>query len=224
MSPVGNSELVAVGDVHGHAEKVEKVLETYVGRVGKLIFVGDYVNRGPDSRGVLDLLSQARREMGDDLILLRGNHDQVLLDFLTTGKPCRLIAHGGLHTIRSYHSAIEDDVLDSFIEIFPPSHRKLLEETRPYYEAPGTLFSHAGFSPACPHSRSAHDMFLTSHKNLFQHTGPWPAPLTVCGHYVQTDGQPAALGNLWCLDTGCGTFPDAPLTVLEVEDLRTTQF
>ncbi|MDQ1294873.1 MAG: serine/threonine protein phosphatase 1 [Actinomycetota bacterium] len=224
MTPVGNAELVVVGDLHGQADKLAKVLETYVGRAGKLIFVGDYVNRGPDSRGVLDLLSQARREMGDDLILLRGNHDQVLMDFLATGKPCRLMAHGGIHTISSYHSAIENNILDRFIEKFPPSHRALLEETLPYYEVPGILVSHAGFAPARPRSRNPNDMFLTSHKDLFQHTGPWPAPLTVCGHYVQTDGRPAALERLWCLDTGCGTFPDAPLTVLELEELRTIQF
>lgn len=216
--------LVVVGDVHGQAERLEKALDAYAEIAQPLVFVGDYVNRGPGSRRVLDLLCDAKRLMGEALVLLRGNHDQILLDFLDGGDLSRLAAHGGLATIRSYLSSIDDKALERFVRDFPVNHRELLTNTRSYYETEDVLVSHVGFNPHFPNSRSSDDMFMSGHHDLFQHQGPWPRPVTVCGHYVQADGHPAISGQLRCIDTGCGTLADAPLTALEVAELRIVQF
>jgi serine/threonine protein phosphatase 1 len=216
--------MIVVGDVHGEAAKLGAVLDTFTQRNSTLVFVGDYVNRGQSSREVLDLLVDAKASLGARLVLLRGNHDQALLDFLAGGHISVFAAHGGLATIRSYISDFSGDVLLRFIHDFPQTHRELLMSTRPYLETEDTLVSHVGFNPLVPSSRADEDMYLKAHGDLFIYRGPWPKPLTVCGHYVQSSGRPALGSHLVCVDTGCGSIEGAPLTAVALADMEIVQF
>src|SRR2546422_4704933 len=94
--------LAIVGDVHGDVGRLAGMLRLLSADARRVVFVGDYVNRGPDSAGVLSLLLDARRELGGSLTLLLGNHELATLEYLDGGILPAYAAFGGMSTIRSY--------------------------------------------------------------------------------------------------------------------------
>jgi serine/threonine protein phosphatase 1 len=210
--------LTIIGDVHGDAVKLGSALKVADSRGSAVVLVGDYINRGPDSKGVLELLVAASSTLGDRLTLLRGNHEAALLSYLDTGDPVPFLKHGGLTAIRSYYPLPPMNVLDIFRQDFPPSHRELLQSTVLYLEGPDLLVSHCGYNPGSPHSRALSDMVLGFFPSIFSSNVRPPRDLVVCGHYVQRSRQPFVSDHLICLDTGCGTDSDAPLTALVLPD------
>lgn len=211
---LGPGEPVAViGDVHGQPDPLQAALGELARSGRRIVCVGDYVNRGPDSRGVLDLLVQAREELGDRLVLLRGNHEVALLQLLATGESASFLRHRGATTIRSYIPEPGPQVLEDFRRSFPSEHRRLLKETLLCAEGPEVLVSHAGYCPDRPTSRTEHDVTTGSWRRLVAVARP-PRPLVVVGHYTQTEMRPYLTDHLIGLDTGCGTLPSAPLSVL----------
>jgi serine/threonine protein phosphatase 1 len=212
-------KLSVVGDIHGDAGRLASALSVLLTETTThIVFTGDYVNRGPDSRGVLELLLRARGEHSAGITLLRGNHEASLR------RLPNFAAHGGLATIRSYLAVVRSGALEHFKTIFPKDHRSLLDAMLPYYENGSLLISHAGFDPANPGARTPEILYGTSHPDMFTYEGPWPRSLTVCGHYVQRDRRPYNSPHLVCLDTGCGTTPGAPLTVLTLPERNFRQF
>jgi serine/threonine protein phosphatase 1 len=128
----------------------------------RLVFLGDYVDRGPDSRGVIEtLLAVEAGPLTADFLL--GNHDALALAFLEdpeddTGRLHWLYSGmGGMATLRSYgvDAAIEEAGLDrlhaTFAEAFPAAHRDFLRRCRRALPIGGYLFVHAGIRPGVPH-------------------------------------------------------------------------
>jgi len=226
MSQVrSRSRLTVVGDLHGSAARLEQFLLAIKNCPPRhVIFAGDFVNRGPATRRVLDLLLQVRDTHPEGATFIRGNHEQALLDFLDTGEVPSFVAHGGLATIRSYVDPVGSEVIPSFRSSFPPLHRTLLEETVSFYEDEDVLVSHAGFDPQNIHDRSPRAMYLSGYPRIFDHDGPWPKQLTICGHYIQRSGRPYTAEHLVCVDTGCGTLPDNPLTSFDYPERVFRQF
>jgi serine/threonine protein phosphatase 1 len=209
-----NQSLTIIGDVHGDVAKLEVALKAAESQQGGVVLLGDYINRGPDSKGVLDLLAAASCSLGDRLTLVRGNHEAALLKYLDTGDVALFLHHGGLTTIRSYYPIPPVNILHVFRRDFPLEHRKLLESTVACFERPGLLISHCGYNARSPDSRTLSDMTLGFFPEIFCVDATPPCELVVCGHYVQRSREPFVSDHLICLDTGCGTYPDAPLTAL----------
>lgn len=211
---ITDQPLTIIGDVHGDAARLEVALEAAESQPGGVILVGDYINRGPDSKGVLDLLTAALHSLGNRLTLIRGNHEAALLNYLNTGDPALFLRHSGLTTIRSYYPTPPVNVLDAFRREFPLEHRGLLESTVACFERPGLLVSHCGYNTGSPNSRALSDMTLGFFPEIFSTYTTPPCELVVCGHYVQRSRVPFVSDHLICLDTGCGTDSDAPLAAL----------
>jgi serine/threonine protein phosphatase 1 len=218
-------KLAIVGDIHGNADRLSRALNALLrDRDTHIIFTGDYVNRGPETRRVLELLIAAYDGHPAGVTFVRGNHEAALLAFLDGGDIANFAAHGGLATIRSYLDVVRSGAIEEFRRTFPRDHRLLLETMSPCFENSDLLVSHAGFDPADPLARTAEILYETSHPALFSYKGPWPKQLTVCGHYVQREGIPYDSEHLVCLDTGCGTLPEGPLTVISLPARRFAQF
>lgn len=219
-----HSALIVIGDVHGDATRLEKALDTVRIKQADVVLVGDYVNRGRDSRQVLDLLVSAKAKMGSQLTLLRGNHEVALLAFLDGGPLEDFAAHGGLATVRSYFQDVPDHAVETFRDSFPDGHRRLLESTEGCFEDDSVLISHAGFDPQIPNGRQPAALYGRGTRDLFNFDGDWPRPLTVFGHFVQRSQSPYVSEHLICLDTGCGTLPGAPLTAVCLPERTFMQF
>lgn len=205
---------MVVGDVHGSYEQLARLLDSRftVGR--HLVFIGDLIDRGPRSSDVLDLVARLATEWPLGVSVLRGNHEQALLEFLDGDNGVTFLRNGGMATVASYYPQAPPDVLKDFRESFPPEHLSLLRSSVTHMETREVLISHMGYDPRRPDARDLRAMVLEPHYELFQTRLERPVPLTVCGHYAQRGGRAFVSQSLICIDTGCGTTEGAPLSAV----------
>ena len=159
--------LVAIGDVHGRADLLRALLsrleDELSGRPYRLILLGDYVDRGADSRGVIDALLALKRAR-PDTVFLKGNHEQALLDFLGAPEEGEAwVQWGGAETLESYGVAPTepappgaDDLrlerpaetlAGEFAEALPDEHFAFLMNLPLTHREGRYLFVHAGLNP-----------------------------------------------------------------------------
>jgi serine/threonine protein phosphatase 1 len=216
--------VAAFGDVHGLLKPLEGALLFALDSADEVVGLGDYVNKGPDSRAVLELLLKASATAGARLSLLRGNHEEELLHFIDGGSFARFARIGGLRTIASYVDPRDGEVADRFRTQFPSEHLDLLRSMPSFMERDGVLLSHVGFDPTKPRDRSVRSTTTGNFPRLFELNAKWPQPLTVTGHYTQRSRRPFVSEHLISIDTGCGTLPGGQLTVLDVSTRTYQQF
>ncbi len=156
----------AIGDIHGHLDILKRLMAKIVADVAThpdlkpiLVFVGDYVDRGPDSRGVIDyLLNDLPEHM--EKHFLRGNHEDVFLRFLDGevslaeswlqfgGAAC--LASYGVNPFRPGIRQNPGTLIEEMLEKFPETHRTFLDNTEFYYENGDYYFTHAGVRADLP--------------------------------------------------------------------------
>lgn len=145
-----SGDLYVIGDLHGCLAPLQRLLEHLEPDPARdtLIFVGDYIDRGPDSKGVVDyLLSLRGRFPAERLIFLKGNHEAMFLDFLA-GKDRELfLFNGGASTLEDYWGK---DWSQAEKLVLPPDHALFYQELRPFYATDDYLFVHGGLRPGVP--------------------------------------------------------------------------
>ncbi|MCM2562831.1 serine/threonine protein phosphatase [Lutimaribacter sp. EGI FJ00015] len=159
--------IYAIGDIHGQRSMLEDTLaliEADGGPEAPVVFLGDYIDRGPDSRGVLDLLSSGLAE-GRNWTCLKGNHDRLMEWYLNTPPvhdPYLLVGFdwmheriGGRETAASYGvTEITGrrmfDLADELRETVPDAHQRFLRHLQLSHRAGGLFFAHAGIRPGVP--------------------------------------------------------------------------
>lgn len=137
---------LVISDIHGELELFEELLQKteYDAAEDQLILLGDYVDRGPDSRGVLERIIELKKR---GAIVLSGNHDAMMLA-AADGEPAALerwARIGALPTLQSYDPSIKDAELptsDIFFE-----HVAFIKELGFFHETEDTIFVHAGVQP-----------------------------------------------------------------------------
>lgn len=186
-----SSRILAIGDIHGCSRALDTLLaEVNFGRDDLLVTLGDYVDRGPDSRGVIERLLELRERK--QLVSLRGNHEIMMLqarDEPESADSWRRV--GGEETLASYGGSLDG---------VPARHWDFIENgCLNFWENSTHFFVHAGaFS----------DLELADQPNykLFWERFDFPAPhisgkVMVCGHTSQKSGLPINIGHAICLDT-----------------------
>ena len=181
----------AIGDIHGCSAALKRLDQELQFRpTDTVITLGDYIDRGPDSRGVIDYLIELRSRC--HLITLRGNHEVMMLqarqdrDALMEWLSC-----GGDQTLASYNAATFDDI--------PQAHWDFLESTLPYHETARDFFVHANAYPDLSLPDQPDYMLYWEHL-----TDPAPhqsGRRMICGHTPQKSGQPLDFGHTVCIDT-----------------------
>ena len=198
---------IAISDIHGYLAPLRALWEAIVPQPDDLIvLMGDYVDRGPDSRGVIEQLIEWKQRF--QLVPLMGNHDEMMLDV------CRgrlgLLAEWGLFggdtTISSYGRVPED---------VPQEHVAFLCECETFVETARYLFVHANYWSDMPLAQQPTSV-LRWESLKTRLPGPHCSGKTVIlGHTAQKDGHLLDLGYLKCIDT-C-LYGDGWLTALEVD-------
>jgi len=215
-------EPIIVGDIHGEISQLESLIKQIGPCTRPFIFLGDYINRGPDSKAVIDFLIRFTED-GNKTIFLCGNHEWALLEYLEHGEFDKFASLGGLRTLSSYlPEGQTGDLRDAMIERLPISHVRFFKRLLPFFENDTMVCSHSGVPQDRPDERNFRDLVLGTHLELFskQHKG---GKLNICGHYPQTNLKPFYKANFICLDTGCGTLPDGILTALFVPEMQYLQ-
>ncbi len=216
--------LYAVGDIHGRSDLLQcllSLIELDTAMRGpaevRLMFLGDYIDRGPDSPGVLDLLMEPRAWARTTC--LRGNHEDALLSFVHDPIGARFwLDWGGLATMRAYGVALSSDLhamsrqLDA---ILPDRHRAFLK-AMPVRESLGDyLFVHAGVDPTLPFDRQDH-VTLTTIREPFLTWGKKLEKIVVHGHTISP--MPELLS--WRIGIDTGAYASGRLTALGLEGDR----
>lgn len=156
----------AVGDVHGRADclgelvaQIEAHQAAFPIADPRIVLLGDLIDRGPDSAGIVELLCRPALAEGIALHVLLGNHEQMMLQFIEEPGIGRFwLPLGGQATLASYgvdcRGALTDEHLtrmrDDLLEKQPLAHRRLLEGCTPSLEIGDYLFVHAGVRPGVP--------------------------------------------------------------------------
>jgi len=184
---------LAVGDIHGCLTALETVLAAAsLADDDRLVTLGDYVDRGPDSRGVIDWLIERKSTVGN-LIALRGNHDVMMVTARDGGLDEGWLSVGGCETLASYGQPINVDHV-------PDSHWRFLEEDcQDYFEADEQFFVHGNVDPDLPLAEQPTSILYWE---KCHQTRPHQSGKTmICGHTAQKNGLPLDMGHAICIDT-----------------------
>jgi serine/threonine protein phosphatase 1 len=204
--------LIAIGDIHGELEQLNRLLNTLAPTdQDRFVFLGDYIDRGKNSKGVVEYLIRFR-EAFPDSVFIRGNHDQMVLDALIengviTGHRLRdqsrayrarasesdidiFLFNGGKQTLRSYRITHLTD--------FPNEHIAFLQSTRLWWRFEHFVFVHAGIEQGLP--LELQDPFTL----MWERMSPpgQDGEIHVVGHHPTTDGKPYFEPGRYNLDTG----------------------
>ena len=150
-----SGDLYAIGDIHGSLESLERLLDKINPDLtrDRLVFVGDYIDRGPQSREVVDYIIRLKNlAPPGQIICLKGNHEAMLLDFLAGGPAEMFIFNGGRATVEQYWG---DRWVDREGLALPPDHAQFFQDLELYSETPDYLFVHGGLKPGVPLAEQA---------------------------------------------------------------------
>lgn len=183
---------LAIGDIHGCYRSLQ-ALEAFAkfSPDDRLVTLGDYVDRGPDTKSVVEWLID--RHAGGNLIALLGNHELMMLAAYKSDADWQTcIDNGGNKTLASYET--------SLFSAIPKAHIEFIEtQLRPFYETETHIFVHANFYA---------DMSLADQPDymLYWERLSDPAPhesgkTVICGHSSQRSGKPLDFGHTTCIDT-----------------------
>ena len=213
--------LIAIGDIHGCAGTLRALLDKLAPTPDDhLVFVGDYIDRGPDSFGVIETMIAMRERAasgrGPRCTFLRGNHDQMLLDWADArpGAYDLWRANGGLATLTSYP--------DTRV---PPEHFEFFHATELAAQVGGFAFVHAGLDPTLGVVEQLEDpdpdVVLWTRAHLQADRSAWEMPV-VCGHTPVS--PPVNEEKLIAIDTGAVYFHRAELGRLTAVMLPEREF
>ncbi|MEM5472619.1 metallophosphoesterase family protein [Hoeflea sp. AS60] len=228
----------AIGDIHGRRDLLETLLAAIRADMGdrdaRIIFLGDIIDRGPESRQCLDLvILTLERHPGSKLIL--GNHEEFMLDFLDAATTAehetaahRWLPNGGSETLMSYGFAdtVGFDAIARQLADDVPDHIATLREANWMVESDGHVFVHGGIDPHLPLAEQDPKTTRWIREKFLKFTGPLPK-IVVHGHTMTDASLPELYRNRIALDTGavrsghltCGIFDgDTPPRFLATDD------
>ncbi|MDH3747275.1 MAG: serine/threonine protein phosphatase [Gammaproteobacteria bacterium] len=188
---------LAIGDIHGCITALTTLVDFVVFHADDtIVTLGDYVDRGPDSRAVLDFLIDFGKSHNH--VPLRGNHEIMMLDARDKKSWFQpWMGYGGDATLNSYSPA--DDVAGSFTDV-PDSHFDFLENKLfSYYECASHFFVHANADAnVALDDQTDATLYWKKYRNPEQHRSE---KIMICGHTPQQSGYPLSNGHSICIDT-----------------------
>lgn len=210
--------IYAVGDIHGQLGMLQNALsliEADGGPGARVVFLGDYVDRGPNSREVLDLLIEGQRA-GRNWVMVKGNHDRMMVRFV---QDCEIADKqlpitlnwlnprlGGQETLASYGVEVTDNdrifqVHERACAAVPPAHLDFINALPTFHQEGELLFVHAGIRPGVPLAQQSEDDLVWIRQEFLHdaRTYPW---LIVHGHTPVDRAEHC--GNRVNLDAGAG--------------------
>lgn len=191
--------LLAIGDIHGCSLALDQLLQA-VGLkcTDKIVTLGDYIGKGPDSKGVIERLIQLNQQ--NQLIPLKGNHEIELLEaFDNKYHLAKWLNLRGESTLLSYSSKKNKD-----LSVIPSHHWRFLRKTcLKYWSTDRFMFVHANLNPLVSlEQQNDYNMFW---EKLYNPAPHYSGKTMICGHTSQKDGKPLNLGYAICIDTwACG--------------------
>jgi len=211
--------IYAIGDIHGSLDKLRSLLarceHDAAGAPMRLVFIGDYIDRGPDSRGVIEHVMALQQRLGDSVVALMGNHEAMALATIDEKIPAGTwLTEGGAATLRSY------GVVSA--RALPHAHVTWLRSLRMSYDDGRRLFVHAGVNPE--KALDAQDDALLWIREPFLSDARDYGRLIVHGHTPTRTGEPDLRTNRVNIDTGAVYGHALTAAVFEEDETRPRAF
>jgi serine/threonine protein phosphatase 1 len=203
---------LAIGDIHGCLRALDLLLEIVQPQPDDVVVtLGDYVDRGPDSSGVLDRLIDLQSRC--KYIALKGNHDIMMLKARDDPEEFKhWLSYGGRETLQSYGA---DPSWGGFAKSIPQPHWRFIAETCvAYHEIDAHFFVHANVYADAPLAEQPDYMLFWEKLEAFDHRPHESGKTMICGHSVQRSGLPLVIKRAVCIDTW--VYGDGWLTCLDV--------
>jgi serine/threonine protein phosphatase 1 len=202
---------IAVGDIHGCVKALQSLLDAVSPQPDDLmIFLGDYVDRGPDSKGVIDLLLNLQAQC--QTVFLLGNHE-IMFRGALAGLPAEFwLQSGGSQTVTSYGGLLNN---------VSPQHVEFLHRCLPSFETANHIFVHANYVADLPLCEQPEEVLYWRHLSDGLPNPHSSGKHVVCGHTPQPYGNIGYYQHLTCLDTCC--FGGYWLSALDVDTGETWQ-
>lgn len=213
--------IVAVGDIHGEFDMLRDLMcqtaEWLSGRDAEFVFVGDYIDRGPKSKEVLDFLRTLSDTFNSNVTLLQGNHEDWMVQAVLNGnRDARdsWLHFGGIQTRASYGVLMPTALTAAFNKV-ERADATWLKDMPLFYQTENHVFVHGGLRPGVPMAGQSRDMMQWARPADFsdykQDDPLGPCKHLVFGHTPSKDRQPW-LGKNWTgIDTGA-CFPRGALS------------
>ncbi len=209
-----SGRLIAIGDIHGCRVALDTLLEAIAPRKNDIIVtLGDYVDRGPDSKGVIDSLIELGKRT--HLVGLLGNHEEMMLDVVRNGRSHHSwLRYGGVETLDSYG-------FNGDLGFLSPDHDRFFDSLGDYFVIGDYFFTHAAYDPDAPLEHQTSDML-----RWYSLTDGLPSPhqsgkVAIVGHTANRDGEILDMGHLVCIDTYC--YGGGWLTAIDVKSRQLWQ-
>ncbi|MDZ4851786.1 MAG: metallophosphoesterase [Pirellulaceae bacterium] len=203
-----SGRVIAIGDIHGCSVALRSLVDLIAPQSDDtIVTLGDYVDRGPDSRGVIDFLIELPKQCR--VVSLYGNHEEMMFEVVVDEKPpYDWLRHGGVDTLDSY-GFVGD------LRVIPETHREFLSGLADYFQTETHFFVHANYDPNRDLEEQPPellrwikltDVMPTPHRNGLR---------AIVGHTHHRMGEILDLPHLVCLDTYC--YGGFWLTAMDVE-------
>ncbi len=199
--------IYAIGDIHGCLTALEKLIKKIPLKSGdELLFLGDYVDKGPKSKEVVDYLLKNKKS---NWRFLRGNHEQMVLECFKNSKSkmaANWLVNGGYETLKSYVPSKELDEIQGtethklLQAHFPAKHAAFFESQALTYETPEYFFCHAGVDLDKPLNQQDPEDLLWIRRRFLE--DPRPTPKLVIHGHTPIEKLDLSRDRI-NLDTGC---------------------
>lgn len=157
--------IYAIGDIHGCLSHLENLFDLVNPDLDQhqLVFMGDYIDRGPNSAGVVDFIINLKKKYNpENIICLMGNHERMFLDYLEGKDEMLFLMNGGVTTTASYWG----EYGDRLNRRLPPGHWDFYDSLRLFYETDDYIFVHAGLKPGVALSNQQEEDLLWIRKEF----------------------------------------------------------
>jgi serine/threonine protein phosphatase 1 len=200
--------ILAIGDIHGYIDALRALAElARFSPNDQLIFLGDYIDRGPSSKAVIDWLLEQSTKL--NLVTLRGNHEAMILEARFETLQSHLwSSYGGFETLISYNTETRKD----WVQAIPQAHWDFFLRTKNFFETDTHIFVHGMVDSSLELAEQPEYILLWEqciamkpHKS---------GKKVICGHTPQPSGKPGAFPFGTCIDTGI--YAGGWLTCLDV--------
>jgi Calcineurin-like phosphoesterase len=226
----GSKRIYAVGDVHGRADLLAALLARIDGDLNARpiaqplqVFLGDYIDRGPDSRLVLELLITRQRQ--HEMVFLKGNHEAFAFEVLNDSSVfSKWMQIGGIATLVSYgvkpsgraDSQSQHAAAIAFGRAMPDSHRRFIEDLALSFTCGDFFFTHAGVRPGIPLQKQSEEDLLWIRDDFLLHEEDF-GKVVVHGHTPAM--EPDIRQNRINIDTGAYATGRLTCLVLEADQM-----
>ncbi|MBT7959369.1 MAG: serine/threonine protein phosphatase [Akkermansiaceae bacterium] len=182
---------LVIGDIHGCLSALKALIKfVSPNEDDTIVTVGDYIDRGPDSKGVIDFLTKYRKS--NNLITLKGNHEQMMENALDSEQEHYFwLVNGGDATLDSFRPKGLSSIDDAYWDF--------MADCPLYHETENHIIAHAGLDPELPLNEQPEEALLW--KRIFDTRPHVSGKTLICGHTSQRNGDPLVLEHAVCIDT-----------------------